>query len=99
LQKTILKVNINGFTDIEPKVGFKNSQHQIQGIITKYANAYLKSYFGRVGIGKGGMVYLEKLGGSRKAILKTGRNIMKSKTVAAYATLSCIDAITIVCKD
>jgi hypothetical protein len=44
------------------------------------------------------MVYLEKLGGSRKAILKTGRNIMKSKTVAAYATLSCIDAITIVCR-
>jgi CRISPR-associated endonuclease Csn1 len=57
---------MNGFTYIVAKGEFQNSQIRYR-IITKYANAYLKSYFGRVESVKGGMVAsLEKLWGSGK---------------------------------
>ena len=56
LQKEYFKGKYERFTYKQPKVGFKNSQIPDTGIITKYASAYLKSYFGRVEAVKGGMV-------------------------------------------
>ena len=56
LKRDYLQGKYDRFVWEEPRVGFKNSQIPDTGIITKYAQAYLKSYFKRVESVKGGMV-------------------------------------------
>jgi len=56
LKRDYLKGKYERFIWPEPRVGFKNSQIPDTGIITKYSQAYLKSYFSRVESVKGGMV-------------------------------------------
>ena len=56
LKKDYLQGKYDRFEWEEPKVGFKNSQIPDTGIITKYSQAFLKSYFKRVESVKGGMV-------------------------------------------
>lgn len=86
------------FTWKEPKVGFKNSQIPDTGIITKYAQAYLKSYFKRVESVKGGMVaeFRKQWGIQESYIDKNGFKQYKEKDRSKH-THHTIDAITIAC--
>jgi CRISPR-associated endonuclease Csn1 len=97
LQKDYFKGKYERFTYTEPKVGFKNSQIPDTGIITKYANAYLKSYFGRVESVKGGMVAeFRKAWGIQESYVKDGKKYYEIKDRSKH-THHCIDAITIAC--
>ena len=97
LQKEYFKGKYERFTYKEPKVGFKNSQIPDTGIITKYASAYLKSYFGRVEAVKGGMVAeFRKAWGIQESYIKDGKKYYKIKDRSKH-THHCIDAITIAC--
>lgn len=86
------------FTWKEPKVGFKNSQIPDTGIITKYAQAYLKSYFKRVESVKGGMVaeFRKQWGLQESYIDENGFKQYKEKDRSKH-THHTIDAITIAC--
>lgn len=86
------------FTMNEPKVGFKNSQIPDTGIITKYAQAYLKSYFKRVESVKGGMVaeFRKQWGLQESYIDENGLKHYKEKDRSKH-THHTIDAITIAC--
>jgi CRISPR-associated endonuclease Csn1 len=82
---------------MEPKVGFKNSQIPDTGIITKYARAYLKSYFARVEAVKGGMVAeFRKAWGIQESYTENGKKYYEVKDRSKH-THHCIDAITIAC--
>lgn len=97
LQKEYFKGKYERFTYTEPKVGFKNSQIPDTGIITKYAAAYLKSYFGRVEAVKGGMVAeFRKAWGIQESYIKDGKKYYQIKDRSKH-THHCIDAITIAC--
>jgi CRISPR-associated endonuclease Csn1 len=82
----------------EPKVGFKNSQIPDTGIITKYSQAYLKSYFKRVESVKGGMVaeFRKQWGIQESYIDENGFKQYKVKDRSKH-THHTIDAITIAC--
>lgn len=97
LQKDYFKGKYERFTYTDPKVGFKNSQIPDTGIITKYASAYLKSYFGRVEAVKGGMVAeFRKAWGIQESYIKDGKKYYEVKDRSKH-THHCIDAITIAC--
>jgi len=97
LQKDYFKGKYERFTYKEPKVGFKNSQIPDTGIITKYAQAYLKSYFDRVESVKGGMVAeFRKAWGIQESYIENGKKYYKVKDRSKH-THHCIDAITIAC--
>ncbi|SDH72818.1 CRISPR-associated endonuclease Csn1 [Flavobacterium omnivorum] len=97
LEKEYFKGKYERFTYKEPKVGFKNSQIPDTGIITKYASAYLKSYFGRVEAVKGGIVAeFRKAWGIQESYIKDGKKYYQVKDRSKH-THHCIDAITIAC--
>jgi CRISPR-associated endonuclease Csn1 len=97
LQKDYFKGKYERFTYTEPKVGFKNSQIPDTGVITKYARAYLKSYFERVESVKGGMVAeFRKAWGIQESYTENGKKYYEVKDRSKH-THHCIDAITIAC--
>lgn len=98
LKRDYLKGKYDRFIWEEPKVGFKNSQIPDTGIITKYAQAYLKSYFKRVESVKGGMVaeFRKQWGIQESYIDENGFKHYKEKDRSKH-THHTIDAITIAC--
>jgi CRISPR-associated endonuclease Csn1 len=97
LQKEYFKGKYERFTDKEPKVGFKNSQIPDTGIITKYSQAYLKSYFKRVESVKGGMVAeFRKIWGIQESYQENNKKYYHEKDRSKH-THHTIDAITIAC--
>jgi len=79
----------------EVKAGFKNSQITDIGIITKYAQQYLKSYFKRVYSVKGTMVDQFKKAWGIKFTIKDENGIDKKDR--SNHIHHCQDAITIAC--
>jgi CRISPR-associated endonuclease Csn1 len=98
LKRDYLQGKYDRFIWEEPKVGFKNSQIPDTGIITKYAQAYLKSYFKRVESVKGGMVAeFRKIWGIQESFIdENGMKHYKAKDRSKH-THHTIDAITIAC--
>ncbi|MEB3800308.1 type II CRISPR RNA-guided endonuclease Cas9 [Flavobacterium columnare] len=98
LKRDYIQGKYDRFTWEEPKVGFKNSQIPDTGIITKYAQAYLKSYFKRVESVKGGAVAeFRKLWGIQESFIdENGWKHYKEKDKSKH-THHTIDAITIAC--
>lgn len=97
LKHDYLKGKYDRFIWTEPKVGFKNSQIPDTGIITRYAQAYLKSYFKRVESVKGGMVAeFRKIWGIQESYQQNGKKYFKEKDRSKH-THHTIDAITIAC--
>jgi len=97
LKRDYLKGKYERFIWPEPKVGFKNSQIPDTGLITKYAQAYLKSYFQRVESVKGGMVAeFRKIWGVQESFIKDGKKYYDEKDRSKH-THHTIDAITIAC--
>lgn len=97
LKRDYLKGKYERFILKEPKVGFKNSQIPDTGIITKYAQAYLKSYFKRVESVKGGMVAeFRKIWGIQKSYQENDKKYYEEKDRGKH-THHTIDAITIAC--
>ncbi len=95
LKRDYLKGKYERFIWKEPRVGFKNSQLPDTGIITKYSQAYLKSYFKRVESVKGGMVdEFKKNWGIKKTIIDEKGIERKDRSNHTHHT---IDAITIAC--
>ena len=89
------KGKYNRFELEEVKSGFKNSQIADIGIITKYAQQYLKSYFKRVYSVKGTMVdQFKKAWGIKKTITDEDGIEKKDRTNHIH---HCEDAITIAC--
>ena len=80
--------------------GFKNSQKVDIGVISKYARAYLKSYFNRVYSVKGEMTAeYRKIWGLQESFKNDfDRTEYKPKDRSNHAH-HCIDAITIACMD
>jgi CRISPR-associated endonuclease Csn1 len=97
LKRDYIKGKYQRFIDEEPKVGFKNSQIPDTGIITKYAQAYLKSYFKRVESVKGGMVAeFRKIWGLQESFQENDKKYYHEKDRSKH-THHTIDAITIAC--
>jgi CRISPR-associated endonuclease Csn1 len=97
LKRDYLKGKYERFIWTEPKVGFKNSQIPDTGIITKYARAYLNSYFNRVESVKGGMVAeFRKIWGLQPSYIKDDKKYYQEKDRSKH-THHTIDAITIAC--
>lgn len=97
LKRDYLQGKYDRFIWTEPKVGFKNSQIPDTGIITRYAQAYLKSYFKRVESVKGGMVAeFRKIWGIQESYQKDGKKYFVEKDRSKH-THHTIDAITIAC--
>ena len=98
LKRDYLQGKYDRFIWKEPKVGFKNSQIPDTGIITKYAQAYLKSYFKRVESVKGGMVaeFRKQWGIQESYKDENGFKQYKEKDRSKH-THHTIDAITIAC--
>lgn len=97
LKKDYLKGKYDRFIWEEPKVGFKNSQIPDTGVITKYAQAYLKSYFNRVESVKGGMVAeFRKIWGIQESYQENDKKYFFEKDRSKH-THHTIDAITIAC--
>lgn len=98
LKRDYLQGKYDRFIWKEPKVGFKNSQIPDTGIITKYSQAYLKSYFKRVESVKGGMVaeFRKQWGIQESYIDENGFKQYKEKDRSKH-THHTIDAITIAC--
>lgn len=98
LKRNYLQGKYDRFTWEEPRVGFKNSQIPDTGIITKYSQAYLKSYFKRVESVKGGMVaeFRKQWGIQESFIDENGYKQYKQKDRSKH-THHTIDAITIAC--
>ncbi|MFB9108646.1 type II CRISPR RNA-guided endonuclease Cas9 [Flavobacterium gyeonganense] len=98
LKRDYLQGKYDRFIWKESKVGFKNSQIPDTGIITKYAQAYLKSYFKRVESVKGGMVaeFRKQWGIQESYIDENGFKQYKEKDRSKH-THHTIDAITIAC--
>jgi CRISPR-associated endonuclease Csn1 len=97
LKRDYLQGKYDRFIWTEPKVGFKNSQIPDTGIITRYAQAYLKSYFKRVESVKGGMVAeFRKIWGIQESYQKDDKKYFVEKDRSKH-THHTIDAITIAC--
>ncbi len=97
LKRDYLKGKYDRFIWEEPKVGFKNSQIPDTGIITKYSQAYLKSYFKRVESVKGGMVAeFRKIWGIQESYQENDKKYYHEKDRSKH-THHTIDAITIAC--
>ena len=97
LKRDYLKGKYDRFIWEEPKVGFKNSQIPDTGIITKYSQAYLKSYFKRVESVKGGMVAeFRKIWGIQESFQENDKKYYRVKDRSKH-THHTIDAITIAC--
>ena len=97
LKRDYLEGKYQRFIDKEPKVGFKNSQISDTGIITKYSQAYLKSYFKRVESVKGGMVAeFRKIWGIQESFQENDKKYYHEKDRSKH-THHTIDAITIAC--
>ncbi|MFN4220497.1 MAG: type II CRISPR RNA-guided endonuclease Cas9, partial [bacterium] len=98
LKRDYLQGKYDRFIWTEPKVGFKNSQIPDTGIITKYSQAFLKSYFKRVESVKGGMVaeFRKQWGIQESFIDENGFKHYKAKDRSKH-THHTIDAITIAC--
>ncbi len=97
LKRDYLKGKYDRFVWEEPKVGFKNSQIPDTGIITKYSQAYLKSYFKRVESVKGGMVAeFRKIWGIQESFQENEKKYYHEKDRSKH-THHTIDAITIAC--
>jgi CRISPR-associated endonuclease Csn1 len=97
LKRDYLKGKYDRFIWEEPKVGFKNSQIPDTGIITKYSQAYLKSYFKRVESVKGGMVAeFRKIWGIQESFQENDKKYFQEKDRSKH-THHTIDAITIAC--
>jgi CRISPR-associated endonuclease Csn1 len=97
LKRDYLQGKYDRFIWVEPKVGFKNSQIPDTGIITRYAQAYLKSYFKRVESVKGGMVAeFRKIWGIQESYQKDDKKYFFEKDRSKH-THHTIDAITIAC--
>lgn len=98
LKRDYLQGKYDRFIWKEPKVGFKNSQIPDTGIITKYSQAYLKSYFKRVESVKGGMVaeFRKQWGIQESYKDENGFKHYKEKDRSKH-THHTIDAITIAC--
>jgi CRISPR-associated endonuclease Csn1 len=97
LKRNYIKGKYERFIWEEPKVGFKNSQIPDIGIITKYSQAYLKSYFNRVESVKGGMVAeFRKIWGLQKSYQENDKKYYEIKDRSRH-THHTIDAITIAC--
>ncbi len=98
LKRDYLQGKYDRFIWEEPKVGFKNSQIPDTGIITRYAQAYLKSYFKRVESVKGGMVaeFRKQWGIQESFIDENGQKQYKEKDRSKH-THHTMDAITIAC--
>ncbi|MBG6061456.1 CRISPR-associated endonuclease Csn1 [Flavobacterium sp. CG_9.1] len=97
LKRDYIQGKYDRFVWTEPKVGFKNSQIPDTGIITRYAQAYLKSYFSRVESVKGGMVAeFRKMWGIQESYQKDGKKYFEEKDRSKH-THHTIDAITIAC--
>ena len=97
LKRDYLKGKHDRFIWEEPKVGFKNSQIPDTGIITKYSQAYLKSYFKRVESVKGGMVAeFRKIWGIQESFQENDKKYFHEKDRSKH-THHTIDAITIAC--
>ena len=97
LKLDYLKGKYDRFIWEEPKVGFKNSQIPDTGIITKYSQAYLKSYFKRVESVKGGMVAeFRKIWGVQESYQENDKKYYHEKDRSKH-THHTIDAITIAC--
>lgn len=97
LKRDYLKGKYQRFIDEEVKGGFKNSQIPDTGIITKYAQAYLKSYFKRVESVKGGMVAeFRKIWGIQESYQENDKKYYSEKDRSKH-THHTIDAITIAC--
>ncbi|WP_306353674.1 type II CRISPR RNA-guided endonuclease Cas9 [Flavobacterium sp. '19STA2R22 D10 B1'] len=97
LKRDYLKGKYERFILEEPRVGFKNSQIPDTGIITKYAQAYLKSYFRRVESVKGGMVAeFRKIWGIQESYQENDKKYHYKKDRNKH-THHAIDAITIAC--
>lgn len=97
LKRNYIKGKYDRFIWREPRAGFKNSQLPDTGIITKYARAYLKSYFNRVEVVKGGMVSeFRKIWGLQAGYRKNGNKYYEPKDRSKH-THHTIDAITMAC--
>lgn len=97
LKRDYLKGKYDRFIWEEPKVGFKNSQIPDTGIITKYSQAYLKSYFRKVESVKGGMVAeFRKIWGIQESFQENDKKYYHEKDRSKH-THHTIDAITIAC--
>ncbi len=97
LRRDYLQGKYDRFVWTEPEVGFKNSQIPDTGIITRYAQAYLKSYFKRVESVKGGMVAeFRKIWGLQESYQKDNKKYYVEKDRSKH-THHTIDAITIAC--
>lgn len=98
LKRDYLQGKYDRFIWKEPKAGFKNSQIPDTGIITKYSQAYLKSYFKRVESVKGGMVaeFRKQWGIQESFKDENGFKQYKEKDRSKH-THHTIDAITIAC--
>jgi CRISPR-associated endonuclease Csn1 len=97
LKRDYLKGKYDRFIWEEPKVGFKNSQIPDTGIITKYSQAYLKSYFKRVESVKGGMVAeFRKIWGIQESFQENDKKYFLEKDRSKHSHHT-IDAITIAC--
>ncbi len=97
LKRNYLQGKYDRFIWEEPKVGFKNSQIPDTGIITKYSQAYLKSYFKRVESVKGGMVAeFRKIWGIQESYQENGKKYFNEKDRSKH-THRTLDAITIAC--
>lgn len=98
LKRDYIRGKYERFIQEEPKTGFKNSQIPDIGIITKYAQSYLRSYFKRVESVKGGMVAeFRKLWGIQKSFIdENGKKHYEEKDRSKH-THHTIDAITIAC--
>jgi CRISPR-associated endonuclease Csn1 len=98
LKRDYLKGKYDRFIWEEPRVGFKNSQIPDTGIITRYAQRYLKSYFKRVDSVKGGMVaeFRKQWGIQESYIDENGQKHYEVKDRSKH-THHTIDAITIAC--
>ncbi len=97
-KKIYLEEKYSNFVRVEPKVGFKNSQIPDTGIITRYAQSYLKFYFARVISVKGGMVaeFRKQWGIQKSYIDENGQKHYELKDRSKH-THHTIDAITIAC--
>ncbi len=98
LKRDYLKGKYERFIWEEPRVGFKNSQIPDTGIITRYAQRYLRSYFKRIDSVKGGMVaeFRKQWGIQESFIDENGQKQYKTKDRSSH-THHAIDAITIAC--
>ncbi len=98
LKRDYIQGKYDRFIWEEPKVGFKNSQIPDTGIITKYSQAYLKSYFKRVESVKGGMVAeFRKQWGIQESFIDENEQKQYKEKDRSNHTHHTIDAITIAC--